>query len=54
MPSNYIEGREILVCSKEFTTKFLYNDVARSGTLFEPRCGNKKIPWSSETISSYM
>lgn len=54
MPSNYIEGREFLLCSKKFPTKFLYNNVVWTVTIFEPCCGNKKIPWSSKTISSYM
>ena len=52
MPSNNIEGREILNCGKEFTTKLLHYSVPRIGFIFKPCSRNKEIPWRSKTVST--
>ena len=42
MPSNNIEGREILYCIKEFTTKLLHYGVPRIRFIFKPSTRNKE------------
>lgn len=52
MPSNDVEGREILFSGENLAAKLLEDGVSRAMSVFIPRCRSEEISWGREPISS--